>query len=149
MKIFIAVAIAALSAEAAAPHNSTDSKAAPALEAAADTCAQQWPSTSSSVCATAVAVCLAESGGNCGAKYVNAGGSIDRGLWQINDYWHKEVTDSCAYNCACNGKEAYRISSSGTSWTPWATYNSGAYKSHLSAAQAACAKRLASNSTQL
>jgi len=103
----------------------------------ASTCAANWPG-SSSTCVTAVAVCMAESSGSCSAKYVNSGGSIDRGLWQINDYWHPEVSDSCAYDCSCNGKGALSISSSGNNWSPWATYNSGAYRSHLSEAEAAC-----------
>ena len=59
---------------------------------AASTCASNWGG-GSSTCVTAVAVCLAESSGNCNAKYVNTGGSIDRGLWQINDKWHPEVSD--------------------------------------------------------
>jgi hypothetical protein len=107
------------------------------LSAHASTCASNWPGTKDT-CQNAVAVCLAESSGNCKAKYVNKGGSVDRGLWQVNDYWHSEVADSCAYDCACNGKAALKISSSGSDWTPWATFNSGAYKSHLSEAQAAC-----------
>lgn len=28
--------------------------------------------------------------------------SKDRGLFQINDYWHKEVTDECAYDIDCS-----------------------------------------------
>ena len=118
------------------------------LEAAADTCATQWPRTSAdNHCRIAVAVCLAESGGNCKATNVNSGGSRDRGLWQINDYWHKEVSDSCAYECACNGKNAYRISNSGSSWTQWSTYKNGAYKSHLNTAKVACEKRLLASSS--
>ena len=110
--------------------------AAPTLDAAS-TCAANWPG-GASTCVTAVAVCLAESSGNCNAKYVNAGGSIDRGLWQVNDYWHSDVSDSCAYDCACNGRAASSISSGGSDWTPWATYKSGKYKSHISEAQSAC-----------
>lgn len=29
-------------------------------------------------------------------------GSIDRGIWQINDYWHPEVSDQCAYDIECS-----------------------------------------------
>ena len=109
---------------------------APTLDAAS-TCAANWPG-GASTCVTAVAVCLAESSGNCNAKYVNSGGSVDRGLWQVNNYWHKEVSDSCAYDCACNGKAASSISSGGSDWTPWSTFKTGAYKSHISEAQSAC-----------
>lgn len=28
--------------------------------------------------------------------------SIDRGLWQINNYWHYEVSDECAYDLDCS-----------------------------------------------
>lgn len=28
--------------------------------------------------------------------------SIDRGIFMINDYWHKEVSDECAYNVRCS-----------------------------------------------
>lgn len=90
----------------------------------------------------AVSVCLAESGGNAKAQGYNRDAhgrvtSIDRGLWQINSYWHKEVSDACAYDPICNAKAAYRISSGGRSWSPWATYNSGAYRGHLGAVRAA------------
>ncbi len=27
--------------------------------------------------------------------------SIDRGIFMINDYWHKEITDECAFNIEC------------------------------------------------
>lgn len=29
-------------------------------------------------------------------------GSIDRGIFQINNYWHSEVSDECAYNLRCS-----------------------------------------------
>ena len=91
--------------------------------------ASYWRSAggSSSNCPTAVAVANAESNFDCSATYTNTGGSIDRGLWQINDYWHPEVSDSCAFDCQCNANGAYSISHGGSDWTPWATYNSGKY----------------------
>ena len=64
-------------------------------------------------------------------------GSLDRGLWQINSCYHPEVNDSCAYDAQCNANGAYSISSGGANWTPWSTYNNGAYAGWLSAAQAA------------
>ncbi|WP_052685006.1 FG-GAP-like repeat-containing protein [Lentzea aerocolonigenes] len=87
----------------------------------------------------AVAVGMAESRCDPSARYVNSDShnSVDRGLWQINDYWHPEVSDSCAYNAACNAREAYRISDQGTDWTPWSTYKSGRYKSFVDDARAA------------
>ncbi len=63
--------------------------------------------------------------------------SIDRGLWQINNHWHPEVTDAEAHDPLASAQAAYRISSGGRDWTPWSTFNSGAYRNHLVAAQAA------------
>merc|ERR1719421_255088 len=93
---------------------------------------------SSSTCPTAVAVAMAESSLNCGATNTNVDGTVDRGLWQINDYWHPEVSDSCAFDCQCNAKGAYDISSGGRDWTPWATYNAGMHEKYMADAAAAC-----------
>lgn len=86
---------------------------------------------------TAVAISLAEDGRmELKAVNVNSDGSRDRGPWQINDKWHPEVGDSCAFDLACSAGAAYRISNQGKSFTPWATFNNGAYKQHLSDATA-------------
>jgi hypothetical protein len=85
---------------------------------------------------TAVAVAMAESRCDPLARYDN-GNSIDRGLWQINSYWHSEVSDSCAYNAQCNANAAYRISEQGGDWSPWTTYRTGAYRQFVAAARAA------------
>jgi hypothetical protein len=95
---------------------------------------------------TAVAIALAESGCQPGARGSNGptagcpNGSLDRGLWQINDCYHYEVSDSCAYDAQCNANAAARISARGRDFTPWSTYNSGAYRAHLDAARAAVAR---------
>ncbi|WP_198348118.1 transglycosylase SLT domain-containing protein [Plantactinospora sp. KBS50] len=92
---------------------------------------------------TAVAVAMAESSCNPSAVGSNGPtsgcpyGSLDRGLWQINNCYHPTVTDTCAYDAQCNANAAYSISSGGSNWQPWSTYNNGAYASYLSAAQAA------------
>eukprot|EP00942_MAST-04A_sp_MAST-4A-sp1_P011711 g11711.t1 len=44
---------------------------------------------SSSSCPTAVAVAWAESRGDTKARGQNSN-SYDRGLWQINSYWHRD-----------------------------------------------------------
>lgn len=36
-------------------------------------------------------------------------GSTDRGLFMLNDCYHKEVSNSCAYNYECSLKEFVRI----------------------------------------
>ncbi|SCG71775.1 SH3 domain-containing protein [Micromonospora rifamycinica] len=95
---------------------------------------------------TAVAVAMAESSCNPSAVGSNgptagcSNGSLDRGLWQINNCYHPTVTDSCAYTAQCNANAAYNISSGGSNWQPWSTYNNGAYAGYLSAAQAAVAR---------
>jgi len=85
---------------------------------------------------TAVAVAMAESRCDPLARGSNPG-SIDRGLWQINDRYHPEVSDACAYNAQCNANAAYRISDGGTDWTPWSTYQSRSYRQFLDDARAA------------
>lgn len=87
---------------------------------------------------TIIAIALAESGGQThGKDNVNADGSRDRGLYQINSRWHPEVSDAQAYNAALASKEAFRISQSGTNFNPWTTYSTGIYKNYLKQAQQA------------
>jgi len=46
----------------------------------------------------AVRVAKCESGLNPGAVHINPQGSVDRGLFQINSRWHKEVLDEIAFD---------------------------------------------------
>ena len=109
------------------------------VDAAADLCARVGSNAgfTGDRLVTAVAVALAESRCNPAATLVNTDGSRDRGLWQINSRWHPEVSDDCAYDAQCNADAAFRISGQGTSWTPWVTFNTGAYRSWLDEARAA------------
>ena len=77
-----------------------------------------------------VAIALAESGLNPLATNTtgNTPPSTDRGILQINSYWHSEVTDECAFNPACAFKEAYRISAQGTDFTRWTTFGAGPFQ---------------------
>ena len=86
---------------------------------------------------TALAVAYAESGWNYKAKGgPNKNGTYDWGLFQINDV-HKP-SESVKTNPLANAREAFRIyRAAGAKFTPWASYNSGAYKAHLAAANAA------------
>lgn len=90
----------------------------------------------------AVAVVLAESGGRTDAVNVNHDShrSRDRGLFQINDYWHKEVTDAAAFNPETNARAAYRISNGGRDWSPWSTWKNGAAAAQLGRARLAVGK---------
>lgn len=93
----------------------------------------------------AVAIAWAESGlrtdavGHNGPTQGCPNGSRDRGLWQINDCYHADVSDACAFDPACNAGAMFRISSGGTNWRPWSTYNNLDYRGYLTAADAAVA----------
>lgn len=75
----------------------------------------------------AVAVMCAESGRYVGAYHVNTDGSTDRGLFEINDRFHSDLSDEEAYQALPNAAYAWGLSKRGTNWTPWAAFNSGAY----------------------
>jgi hypothetical protein len=82
---------------------------------------------------TAVAVALAESGGNPAA--VNTTGNFpeasrDRGLFQINSFWHPEVTDAEAFDPLLNAHAAYTISTGGMDWDAWSSYTQGTYMAY-------------------
>lgn len=83
----------------------------------------------------AVAVALAESGGNTEAVDHDSNGSTDYGLWQINSV--HGVTQSAMFDPVQNAAEAYNLSSGGSNWSPWVTFTTGAYVGHLPAAQSA------------
>jgi len=90
-------------------------------------------------CQTAVAVAMAESSGNCGATHQNSDShsSIDRGLWQINSYWHPECSANCALDCACNAGCAVSVWQS-SGWSAWATWKAGAHSKYMNDAAVAC-----------
>lgn len=77
----------------------------------------------------AVAIAKAESGWNFLASHANSDGTHDWGLMQINDI-HKP-TQVQKTNPIANAKLAHDIYSRAHGFTPWTTYNSGAYKGHL------------------
>jgi len=84
-----------------------------------------------------IAVALAESQGWTRAVLINTDCSRDRGVWQINSYWHSEVPDDQAFDPAGCATAAYNISSGGSNWTPWTTYNNGAYQQYMDRARSA------------
>lgn len=94
---------------------------------------------------TAVAVALAESGGNPNAHNGNANtGDDSYGLWQINMIGSMgparrkqfDISENTQlYNPNTNASAAYAIyKQSGNSFTPWSVYKSGAYVKKLPAA---------------
>jgi hypothetical protein len=75
--------------------------------------------------AMAIAVALAESGGNPDATDHDDNGTVDRGLWQINSV-HTQFSPACDYDPLCAAEAAFSISAGGTDWEPWVTYQHGA-----------------------
>lgn len=102
---------------------------------AADTLAQiaAGAGFSGSALPIAVAIALAESGGNPNAHCLNCLGVREdsRGLWQINVNAHPEYAGANLYDPSTNGAAAYAVSSGGSNFRPWSTYKSGAYRSFL------------------
>ncbi len=85
----------------------------------------------------AVAVAMAESSCNPNAVYTNSNGCRDRGLWQIDDCAHPDVSNACAFQAQCNADGAWRISNHGSNWTAWSTYNHGDWATYLDTARGA------------
>ena len=88
--------------------------------------------------ALAVAVAKAES--NFRANATNTAGNshgVDRGLWQINSYYHPNVSDACAFSPSCNARAMASISRFGTTWRPWWTYVNGKHLPFMASARSA------------
>jgi len=97
----------------------------------------------------AVAIALAESGGNPSAynpetavKTPNGQGSF--GLWQIYLFKHPEFAGQNLYDPQTNANIAFFISSNGTNFNPWSTFNprdgsTPRYLAHVADADAAVA----------
>lgn len=80
---------------------------------------------------TAVAIALAESGGNTNAYNPESAagtpaGSGSRGLWQIYGVAHPEFNNDSAFDPAINAQAAFKVFvEAGNRFTPWSTYNAG------------------------
>ena len=100
--------------------------------------ASLWKSNggSSSTCAMAVAVAWAESRG-CKSHRENNDKhrSCDRGLWQINSYWHRDLYRTRARMIKFAMRNMLYISNGGKDWTPWATYNDGLHTTWMNDAR--------------
>lgn len=79
----------------------------------------------------AVAVALAESGGNTNAYNPEAAAGTapnhgSRGLWQIYGTAHPQYDNSQAFDPQVNAQAAYQVyREAGNRFTPWSTYNNG------------------------
>ena len=88
---------------------------------------------------TAAAIAMAESSGNPFAMHIvvtpGPGALPERsfGLWQINTLAHPEFDETQLLGAAYNAHAALLISRSGTDFTPWSTFTSGAYRRFLGA----------------
>lgn len=54
-------------------------------------------------------------------EHWNSNGILDRGLWMINNKYHAEVSDECAYDGICSTKQAIRIMKS-RGFNEWTCY---------------------------
>lgn len=75
----------------------------------------------------AAAIAMAESGGNSAAQDLDSNGTVDRGLWQINSVHGSQST----FDVMGNARAAVAISNNGSDWSPWVTYQTGAYQQYL------------------
>jgi len=94
----------------------------------------------------AIGIIMAESGGRSDARnhVVNPGSpahnSFDRGLWQLNSYWFRNVSDERCDDPEAATAVAAWISKGGVQWSLWVTFNHGSHVKYLSAAQSALAE---------
>jgi hypothetical protein len=81
----------------------------------------------------AVAVALAESGGDLDAHNRNTNGTTDHGLWQINTVHTEEsgFDPALASDPAYNAGWARQIFMDAGGWTPWSAFNNGRYLQFL------------------
>lgn len=88
----------------------------------------------------AVAIALAESGGNPRALGDVGIGQGSFGLWQINSYYHPEYGPdfTTLYDPQTNANAAYSVyRRSGYTFKPWSTFNNGAYAKFIGPVQGA------------
>src|SRR5258705_11308066 len=86
----------------------------------------------------AYAIVMEESGGRANAKNsVGNSAGVGRGIFQINSYYHSEVSDAEAFDPLRAAKAAFRISHGGRNWSAWSTYDNGSYKKFYGGSQGA------------
>ena len=67
----------------------------------------------------ALAIAMCESKLNVDAINLNKSHSLDRGIFQINQKFHTEVTNECAFNAKCNIDAAYNIWKKNGNFNQW------------------------------
>ena len=83
----------------------------------------------------ATALAFAESSGRTWITHLNHNGSTDAGLWQINSVHGLSVSSLLVP--ATNADAMMDVSSNGRHFSPWSTYNNGAYLEHMDEARTA------------
>ncbi len=85
-----------------------------------------WESAggSSGTAFMAAEIARAESGGQQYSTDNDGNGTVDRGYWQVNSI-HGALS---TYDPAGNARAAVELSGDGTNWSPWVTYQTGAYQ---------------------
>lgn len=88
---------------------------------------------------TAVAVALAESGGDATARNTsNSDGSVDHGLWQINSVHAADLAAGNWRDPFDNARMAHAVwSRAGRKWTPWVAWDNGLHLPFLARGTAA------------
>ena len=89
--------------------------------------------------ANIVAISEAESGGNTNAGYIGytQGTHNSIGVAQINANAHPQYSATELLNPLANFEAAYQISNGGVNFSPWTTYQTGAYSQYLNPANQA------------
>lgn len=80
----------------------------------------------------ATAIAISESDLDTNKKNINANGSIDRGLWQINNRFWSNISNKCAFDPSCNAGAAYDIYKKHGGWRNWTMWRNNAYKKYES-----------------
>lgn len=97
---------------------------------------------------TAVAVAMAESGGNPDALGDVGIGQGSFGLWQISSLYHPEFGPDFAslYDPQTNANAAFEVyQAAGNSFSPWSTFKAGTYQQFVSSVAAAVAVLVTQN----
>lgn len=85
----------------------------------------------------AVAIAGAESTWNPSATNLNANGSTDYGLWQVNSVHATILASGDWRDPYSNARMAHQVWAQAGGWTPWVTFNEGLHAQHIPAARAA------------
>jgi hypothetical protein len=78
----------------------------------------------------AVAIALAESGGDTAVTHKNSDsrGTTDLGVWQINNYWHRDLLAKYSWSDpGANALMMWIVKTQRGGWPQWSTFNSGSY----------------------